>query len=146
MNARDVAAYVLSMLGPVSAMKLQKVVYYCQAWALAWTGKPLFPDRIEAWANGPVVRSLYAAHRGEFEVLDVGGDPGRLGADARAIVDAVVNAYGHHSPQALSEMTHNEPPWIEARQGAVPGSRSESEITQRSMRAYYSFIADQKSQ
>lgn len=30
----DVAAYVLEKMGPMSAMKLQKLVYYSQAWAL----------------------------------------------------------------------------------------------------------------
>lgn len=143
MDARDVAAYILAHRGPLSAMKLQKLVYYSQAWALAWTERPLFPNRIEAWANGPVVRDLYAAHRGEFEVSAIPGDPQALDEKAVAIVDAVLDAYGHQSPQALSELTHSEQPWIEARRGAAPGSRSEAEITPRAMRAYYGWLARQ---
>jgi uncharacterized phage-associated protein len=145
MNARDVAAYVISLVGPLSAMKLQKLVYYCQAWSLAWTGKPLFTDRIEAWANGPVIRSLYSAHRGEFEVSEIGGDPNHLDVHAQAIVRSIVDAYGRLSPQVLSEMTHGEEPWIEARRGAAPGARSEAEISQRSMRSYYGFLGSQQS-
>ena len=35
-SAHDVAAYILKKLGPMTAMKLQKLVYYCQAWSLVW--------------------------------------------------------------------------------------------------------------
>ena len=54
----DVAAYILDKLGPISTIKLQKLVYYCQAWSLVWDEEPLFSERIEAWVNGPVVREL----------------------------------------------------------------------------------------
>lgn len=64
----DVADYILGSCGPMSAMKLQKLVYYAQAWSLVWDEQPLFPDDFEAWANGPVVRSLYDLHRGQFRV------------------------------------------------------------------------------
>ena len=47
-------------------MKLQKLLYYCQAWALVWDDKPLFKEKIEAWISGPVVRTLYNTHRGKF--------------------------------------------------------------------------------
>ena len=60
----DVAAYILTKKHRLTAVKLQKLVYYCQAWSLVWDEKPLFRDRIEAWASGPVVKGLYLAHRG----------------------------------------------------------------------------------
>jgi uncharacterized phage-associated protein len=136
-DAKDVAAYILGRVGTVSAMKLQKLVYYSQAWALAWTDRPLFPNRIEAWANGPVVRDLYSTHRGEFEISSVPGDETALDQQARAVVDSVIEAYGRQSPQALSDQSHSEAPWLEARRGAPPGARCENEISQRAMRAYY---------
>ncbi|MGH7905267.1 MAG: Panacea domain-containing protein, partial [Candidatus Binataceae bacterium] len=78
-NAHDVAAHILGKIGPISAMKLQKLVYYSQAWSLVWDEKPLFRDRIEAWASGPVVPNLYRKHRGKFEVANwPSGDPSRL--------------------------------------------------------------------
>jgi uncharacterized phage-associated protein len=51
----DVAAYILEQRGPMSAMKLQKLVYYSQAWSLVWEDRPLFREEIQAWASGPVV-------------------------------------------------------------------------------------------
>jgi len=64
-NVFDVARYILKHTGPVTAWKLQKLVYYSQAWSLVWDVRPLFPERIEAWANGPVCPELYAQHRGD---------------------------------------------------------------------------------
>ena len=58
----DVAAYIIKQIGVVPATKLHKLVYYSQAWSLVWDELPLFREPIEAWANGPVVRSLYARH------------------------------------------------------------------------------------
>src|SRR5258708_570857 len=61
-TVHDVAAYILGKCGPMTAMKLQKLVYYSQAWGLVWDERPLFAEQIEAWANGPVVRDLYDKH------------------------------------------------------------------------------------
>ena len=52
----------------MTAMKLQKLVYYCQAWHLAWEGRALFPEAIQAWASGPVCPELYVLHQGYFTV------------------------------------------------------------------------------
>src|SRR5680860_208464 len=74
----DVAEYILKETGSMTTMKLQKLVYYSQAWSLVWDEKPLFGEPIEAWANGPVVRALYEAHRGRFQVDTIeNGDPTR---------------------------------------------------------------------
>ena len=37
-SADDVAAYILEQRGQMSAIKLQKLVYYCQAWHLVLAG------------------------------------------------------------------------------------------------------------
>jgi len=50
LSVHDVAAYILKKQGEMSAMKLQKLVYYSQAWSLVWDEKPLFRAQIEAWA------------------------------------------------------------------------------------------------
>src|SRR5688572_102804 len=95
-TALDVAAYILEKAGPMTAMKLQKLVYYAQAWSLVWDEKPMFEDPIEAWASGPVVPTLYNAHRGAFQVGagQVGGSSAALSPDQRETVDAVLKYYG----------------------------------------------------
>jgi uncharacterized phage-associated protein len=65
-SALDVAQYILDHRGPMTAMKLQKLVYYVQVWSIVWGDDIMFPQPIEAWKNGPVVRSLWEATRGDF--------------------------------------------------------------------------------
>ena len=138
----DVAAFILHKKGAMTAMKLQKLVYYCQAWSLIWDESPLFLERIEAWANGPVVRDLYNMHKGKFKVdiSDIEGNLDALNQPQQDTVLAVLRDYGNKSSQWLSDLTHSEVPWIEARQGLAPGERGENEITLDSMYQYYQAI------
>lgn len=141
-RAIDVADYVLQKLGGMSAMKLQKLVYYSQAWALVWTERPLFWDEIQAWANGPVVPALYRKHRGHFRIEKgfFGGETSRLSTDQRDVVDKVVDFYGPKDPQWLSNLTHLESPWKDARNGLLPGERGSKVITKESIIEYYSSL------
>jgi uncharacterized phage-associated protein len=140
-SAHDVAAYILKWRRPLSAMKLQKLVYYAQAWSLVWDDHPLFDEAIEAWANGPVVRELYDLHRGQFEVRDwPQGDPDVLDEQARETIEAVLDYYGDRSAQWLSDLTHREQPWLEARTGLPEGERGNRQISLATMMEYYSSL------
>ena len=136
-NVLDVAAYIVQKQGAMTTWKLQKLVYYAQAWSLVWDQRPLFRDRIEAWANGPVCPSLYSHHRGQFIIDEVPGDPNALDGGARETIDAVLDYYGDKQPQWLSDLTHLEQPWIQARGDLPPGVPGYTEITRDSMVAYY---------
>lgn len=142
-QVEDVAAYILAKLGPMTAMKLQKLVYYSQAWHLVWTEKPLFPSEIQAWANGPVVYDLYRLHRGRFTLNGpddiVTGNAAALDAHERRTVDTVLDAYGDKSAHWLSELTHAEDPWKIARASAGLGEldRGNTTISLDSIHEYY---------
>lgn len=136
----DVAKYMLERLGRMSTMKLQKLCYYAQAWSLAWTEEPLFEERIEAWANGPVCPDLFNKHRGYFmfeERFLNAGDSNNLNADQKDTCDKVIEYYGDWEPFELREQTHKELPWIAARKGLPDGASCSEEITQASMGEYY---------
>ena len=143
-NVFDVAKYILEKQGAMSAMKLQKLVYYSQAWSLVWDDEPLFSNRIEAWANGPVVRDLYDRHKGQFQVS--AGDfsdcisGGDLSDAQKDSIDTVLSAYGDKSAQWLSDQTHSELPWIEARKGLSDADRGNQEINLAVMSEYYSSL------
>lgn len=142
-NVFDVAVYILKKQGVMSAMKLQKLVYYSQAWSLVWDDKALFQSRIEAWANGPVSPSLYKEHRGKFTVSLKDLKPqmkGELTEAQKETIDTVLKAYAHKSAQWLSDQTHSEKPWIKARKGLPDSARSDVEITRDSMSEYYSSL------
>ena len=131
--------YVLQRLGPMSATKLEKRVYYCQAWSLALGRRPLFPERVEAWRDGPVVPLLFQRHRGRFVVTagEVGGDAATLDPKARSTVEAVIDGYGAFGAEELSTMAHEEEPWRAARRGLSDREVSHQEVTQASMALHY---------
>ncbi|MGH8828323.1 MAG: Panacea domain-containing protein [Jiangellaceae bacterium] len=137
-SAHDVAAYIVKSRGSMTAMKLQKLVYYSQAWHLVWESRPLFEEPIEAWANGPVVPSLYRKHRGRFRVDQwPDGDPTSLTTDELESIDAVLEFYSPMPAHELSELTHRERPWRDARGDLPPGAPCKAEITVNSMYEYY---------
>ena len=137
-SVHDVAAYILQKQGQMTAMKLEKLVYYCQAWSLAWDEAPLFDEPIEAWANGPVVPALFSEHRGQYFVSDwPKGDANNVSSVQIDTIKAVLNFYGDKTSQWLSDLSHSEQPWIDARAGLPSGIRGHSVISHDSMAFYY---------
>jgi uncharacterized phage-associated protein len=142
-SAVDVARYILSKTGGMTAMKLQKLVYYSQAWALVWDEEPLFTEDIQAWANGPVVPELYDLHRGQFKVDEstfLGGDIDALTPNQQDSIDKVLEALSSKSGHWLSELTHLEAPWKDARGDLKPTQRSTKVIPLDAMSEYYSSL------
>lgn len=140
----DVAAAVVDQASTtgvdrdLTAMKLEKLVYYSQAWCLAESDVPLFGDPIEAWAEGPVVRRLFDKHRGARWVRTlVFGEPGRLTKAEIDIVRRVVDRYGRLSAERLSALTHRELPWRLARRGIPESARSDATIEVDVLRSSY---------
>jgi len=137
----DIAAYILERMGAMTTMKLQKLVYYSQAWSLVWDEKRLFEEKIEAWANGPVIRNLFDYHRGMYEISSMPlGNPRLLNQEQQDTVDAVLEYYGHRSAQWLIELTHMEDPWIQARKGLPKLERGNRIIPLDAMADYYSSL------
>jgi uncharacterized phage-associated protein len=141
-NVFDVAKYILEQLGSLSTMKLQKLVYYSQAWSLVWDEKPLFDNQIEAWANGPVVPDLYHFHKGMFSIssahINVPND--RLSEEQIDTINSVLRDYASRPAQWLIELTHMEDPWIDARAGLSPNERGSNPITHAAISEYYSSL------
>lgn len=141
-NVFDVAEYVLSEVeNPLTTMKLQKLVYYCQAWSLAWDEQPLFDEEFEAWANGPVCRELFEQHKGSY-VVNKGHfismlSNSEFSDNQLETMDAVIEFYGDKDPHWLSELTHKELPWREARGNCKELSYCTKVIDKFTMQTYY---------
>lgn len=136
----DVAKYILETKGPMSTMKLQKLCYYSQAWALVWDDSPLFNEEFEAWANGPVCKELFHQTQGHYKVSagDEPGDIDNLTDNQKDTIDRVLEYYYPHDAQWLSQLTHMEGPWKEARKNIPDGSHCSKIISKASMAEYYS--------
>lgn len=134
-TACDLAKYITEQRGSMSAMKLQKLVYYTHAWHLVATdGAPLLDEPIEAFAHGPLVRDLWYMHRGKTTVAPgdfASGDSEAVTPQVRELVSAVLAKYGDCTAYQLRARTHAEAPWKDAAQHG-------SDISDESMFEFYS--------
>ncbi len=145
-NIFDVADYILSKQMRITAMKLEKLCYYCQAWTLVWDEKPLFSNKIEAWGRGPVSPELYHWHSGKFIVKkDSTLDnlcSGKLTQKEKENIDTVLRGYGKLTAQELSDLTHKEDPWRIANGTCDISNKCDAEITLAMMHEYYSSLPE----
>ena len=128
----------------ITALKLQKLCYYAQAWHLVFTGGPLFEGDFEAWEHGPVSRALWRKYSDNrwrpieptddllaFEPTDV------FDSDELHTLNEVWEAYGYYSARYLEDLTHQEDPWREARGDLPPDAPSSALIPQGHMMLFY---------
>lgn len=117
----DIAYYFLDLANDddysdlLSNMKLQKLVYYAQGFYIAKFDRPLFNSTIEAWNYGPVIPDLYQEFKkyGKKPIkLNKKLDFSKYNNQVREILDSVYVAFGQYSAWRLSQMTHDEPPWL----------------------------------
>lgn len=127
----------------ISHLKLQKLVYYVQAWHLALKGTAAFTDDIEAWAHGPVVRRLYNRFK-EFgwqaiSPYEIVTDPAECLPDTIIeVAEAVWHRYGNLSGKQLEDQTHSEDPWIDAYKPVIPGGACSNIIEKDDIQKYFS--------
>ncbi|MCX4518900.1 DUF4065 domain-containing protein [Streptomyces anulatus] len=149
-TVHDVAAYILVKAAPMSAMKLQKLCYFSYGYHLAWEDRPLFAERFEAWANGPVAPDLYSKHRGRFELKrgDIDGNPTELDDQERESVDIVLENMKVYSAHELSEMTHRTGPWVQARERAQAPDleRSDGPLLDEEIADFFGALAEHAEQ
>ncbi len=138
-NIFDTAKYILEKQGTMNSMKLQKLCYYCQAWALVWDDSPLFEEDFQAWASGPVCTELFfnTELKDELYPEDVPGGEGDLTEDQKKTIDRVLKSYGNRDALSLSQQTHMENPWNWARIDVPSGKGSSNVVTKESMAMYY---------
>ncbi|ETX13265.1 hypothetical protein OCH239_12625 [Roseivivax halodurans JCM 10272] len=121
----------------MTQLKLQKLVYYAEAWFLANFDRPLLSEDFEAWAHGPAVKSLYAKYRGHgWEPIPP--QPGKsVPKELEPFLQAVYDEYGQYSAKKLERMTHEETPWLEARGALPPEAASRTVIPKVKIRNFY---------
>ena len=101
----------------ITNLKLQKVLYFVQAYYLAKLNRPLFPDNIEAWEYGPVIPSVYRKYK-EYESNPIISekDKSSLSTEDKKIIQKIWNTFGGYSASRLVSITHDHTPWKEANQ------------------------------
>lgn len=123
----------------ITHLKLQKLVYYAQAWSLALKKRPLFDEDLQAWAHGPVSESVYRNYEGSsWNALPCPETVPDFDSDTEEFLTEVLGAYVGFTAKQLEAMTHAELPWQEARGGLPPEAKSQNVIRKDTMASYYS--------
>lgn len=146
----DVADSILLKLNAdedcyVVNLKLQKLVYYVQAWNFGKNSDAFIKGDFEAWVHGPANRDLYERFRETKSLYSLIGKEDIINGDAINVldpedsefIDLILDNYASFNAPDLERMTHKEDPWLNARKGLGPLERGTKIITPESMIEYY---------
>ncbi len=127
---------------PITNKKLQKLVYYAQAWSLVLNNKKLFNEPIEAWVHGPAIRNLYVQYKNfgfsPIQEQIESGTISNISGKTKDLLDEVWRVYGKMDSRYLEMLSHSEKPWLDARAGLEGHENSENKISSESMKSFYS--------
>ncbi len=123
----------------VTNLKLQKLVYYAQAWHLAIHNEALMEGvEFEAWIHGPVIHELWNKYRNySYKPINEEATPPELDARSDQFLEEVVEVYLDKDAYTMELMSHREDPWILARNGYADNERCTNIISEESMRTYF---------
>lgn len=111
-KALDVAHYVIDKCSkensPISNLQLQKILFFLQRDYLKCNNTPLFEDRIEAWAFGPVVPVVYYGYCGYGALKINKSYDDQIDDDDKEFVDRIIEERREYNPWALVNETHKE--------------------------------------
>lgn len=127
----------------VTHLKVQKLLYFAQAWHMLGLDRPLFDEELQAWPHGPVEPSVWRAfrdHRWNPIPAPEGDVDEGLEADTLGILQQVRDIYGAYSAKKLEEMSHAERPWQMARAGLAPEAPCDRIIPKADIVDYYTEI------
>jgi uncharacterized phage-associated protein len=146
-RAKQISDWILSKIDTeagdtISPLKLQKLLYYCQAWHLTIFGDKLMNEDVEAWAHGPVfssqyTRFAYIPRNEQIKPKTINLSIPEFSEESGELLQEVLRTYGEHSASYLEDLTHSEKPWIDARGGLQPYERSNKVISEKSMIDFY---------
>lgn len=127
----DVAQFIFDEYRKLSGeiideMKLHKLLYLSQRESLAIKGEPMFLEPFEGWKYGPVcvkVRTLFT-DKGMYA-----DDIKTISDDNAYIVKNMLVQYGSIESWKLSELSHNEISWKNARKGLQENEMGNKELS-----------------
>ncbi len=110
----NVLIYILYNVQDITPLGVQKLLYYCQGFYLAFYGETLFNDTCYAGEYGPIFPVLEKDFLKKF-TKDGVEDYNFLPCE-KAIIDSVIKNFACYSSMVLTRFTSLETPWILAYQ------------------------------
>lgn len=142
-RAIDVANWFISQFDKdsgdvITHLKVQKLLYFSEAWCQVLLNKELFSENMEAWAHGPVVREVFNHFRdSNWSPLNATEEVIEFDEDTQDILLQVLDAYADVSAKTLENLTHQDHPWKESREGLSPEARCSNVIDKNSIKNYF---------
>ena len=122
--------------------KLQKLLFYSQAWMLVLEDCRLFDAKFKAWVHGAAIPELYKTYRKyDFGVITEKADEGKikqLSDNEKSVLDNVWSVYGKYDADYLEALHRVEEPWRHTRGDMPAGERSDMDFNEDVMKSYYS--------
>lgn len=144
-DIQEIAKYFIYLSNkegrPVTNKKLPKLLYYAQAWYLVQEGQKLYEDDIEAWVHGPTIPHMYRQYKEyEFKPItdkNIKSRSLKIDSKIRRFLKNIWKLYGNYDANYLELLTHQEKPWILARENLSTGIYSKCVIDTNIMRDFY---------
>jgi uncharacterized phage-associated protein len=142
-RAIDVANWFISQFDKeagdvITHLKIQKLLYFSEAWCQVLLERELFSENMEAWAHGPVVRDVFNQFSGSsWGPLSATSEVIEFDEDVRGVLSQVLDAYGNVAAKTLEHLTHQDKPWKDARGTLSPEARCSNVIDKASIKDYF---------
>lgn len=148
-SIHDIADYIISRVktedkdASLINLKLQKLLYYVQAWSYGINKKPLFEGEFEAWIHGPVNRVIYDRFNAtkylysEINLEDRLNKDVTLSPEDAEFVDFILENYLKYSGAELERLSHSETPWVKTRGNLGINERCDQVISPDLMKEFY---------
>lgn len=128
--------------GKLTPKKLQKLVYYSYVWYLVWENPDadhlenrLFPDKIEAWINGPVIPSIFRDEWRPIPKKKV--QEKKYKRSALRVLQKVWKTYGKLNDNQLALLSRRETPWVLAMDGDYVSKFPARQLDDKAIFEYY---------
>lgn len=140
----QVVNYIISNLGEVTPLALQKLLAFSNGVNYALNGRRLLFEECQAWQHGYVYPCVYNKYKKyKFNPIDSGINSthgcmlSKLSSDEIKAIDMVIKTFGVYSPKTLELISHSQEPWIEKRMGVNDDKPSNAVIDETSLKKYY---------
>lgn len=146
-NSEDLAKWIVQEVKSVNHLKLQKLLYLCEAWHLGYFEHSLIDDEFEAWVHGPVTKKIWIQFKDKSNLYNEISKPKEsdmlkelegLNQEQKELIGEVLGEYGDKSSYYLEALTHDDAPWIEARRGKAIDEKSNQVIDKALLKKTYS--------
>jgi uncharacterized phage-associated protein len=140
----QIANYIITHIGEVTPLALQKLLSFSNGVNYALNGKQLIFEESQAWAHGPVYPQMYNKYkRFGYKPIDDGiySTHGcmlsKLSAEEIKAIDLVICTFGLYSPKTLERISHSQEPWKEKRIGYKEDEAGREVIEEASIKRFY---------